>query len=148
MKRFIALLVISCLAIGQALAIRPASKKEYDRIQKYLTEAERIDKVEIVKLKRQETAVANIFTSAAHYERIRIHNEITYAEKERDLARDKAIHITLLAYGIAPADSSGKPDMPKGIAVTNDASKGLLRHWHAIASDNKERWGRELVEFA
>ncbi|OGR91458.1 MAG: hypothetical protein A2V88_06630 [Elusimicrobia bacterium RBG_16_66_12] len=98
---------------------------------------------EIVTLQEKQKKLGREFSTTAHYEMIRISNEIASAEKDRDLARNKAIHITLLAYGVTPADSSGKPEMLKGIAVTNDASKGLLRHWHAIAADNtKERWGQ------
>lgn len=110
-------------------------------MQKYLDDAKTIEKTDLAQLNEQYKKAVK--ERASTYTLTRIFNEISCAEKERDLARNKAIHITLLAYGITPADASGNPEMLKGIAVTNDASKGLLRHWHAIAADNtKEHWGQ------
>lgn len=57
----------------------------------------------------------------------------------RDTERDRAIHMTLLAYGIVPADRENHPEDQFGSSVVPGPYNGKRAHWIPIASDNETR---------
>ncbi|MCX5795265.1 MAG: hypothetical protein NTY77_07225 [Elusimicrobia bacterium] len=58
--------------------------------------------------------------------------------QERDVARDKAIHLTLAAYGIVPTDKAGRLMMLRGAIVVPDYA-GKTATWVVVAGDNAPR---------
>lgn len=56
----------------------------------------------------------------------------------RDLARSKAIHLTLAAYGIVPTDKAGRLIMLRGAIVVPDYA-GKTATWIVVAGDNAPR---------
>ncbi len=58
--------------------------------------------------------------------------------RDRDLARSKAIHLTLVAYGVVPEYDGGKPKMPIGTMIDPDFA-GKQAAWIAIAGENADR---------
>jgi hypothetical protein len=74
-------------------------------------------------------------------ERVELTAEIDSLKRQRDLDRDRAIHMTLRAYGLVRTDAAtGALVMPEGKLVMTSPIKGQDIHWIAIAGDNEGRW--------
>ncbi len=140
--RFIAALILLSLSAANARALHVASDTDRIAIQKLLTEANAVQadvknaKLELDALRQelqQRPSDPELEAQVAQAE-----SSVKTFARARDLARDKAIHRTLTAFGLVPSDSSGKPMMPSGTAVTSDF-KGQPAHWRVVSEDDDER---------
>ncbi len=120
-----------------AFAIGPASKENVAAIEEYLADARLVEK-NIAKAyeswKENTRRTPPDSRTVAAFER-----KISELKRERDLFRDKAIHLTLRAYDILPVDGSGKLVYPQGGILVPGDFAGKKAHWIPVAGENIPR---------
>jgi hypothetical protein len=129
-----------CLSLaGSAAALRPPTPAERFEIEMQLIEARAIETGTnglFKKIAKLEEAERSLDRNTADIAELKL--AISDLEKQRDVCRDKAIHLTLRAYDLAPTDSDGRLEMPKG-EIVMPHFKGKSATWIPIAGKNTAR---------
>ncbi len=148
MKTFLMPLVMILLLCRAAYALHSASREDRERIIVLLDDAEQTQKDvddiaaalrsyrEHLKFDLSQGTPANV-----REDRDEIENFQEQLESRMDhltVARDKAIHLALTAYGIVPADADGVPIAPAGVSSMPDEERGLPIVWTPRAQDNDQ----------
>ena len=144
MRRVVVLFSLLFLPWQRVWALHPASADDLRAIQDKLDQANLIqydladssgNDLSIRRTKR-DLDLARLTGNKLEIEEL--DRQIQSLIRQRDLARCKAIHMTLAAYGIVPTNSQGRLRMPHGTIVV-PLFAGRTATWIAIAGDNKKR---------
>ncbi|MFI5345429.1 MAG: hypothetical protein ACHQ51_03540 [Elusimicrobiota bacterium] len=136
-------LIVIFIGAIPAYALQPATPEQFQTIQGYLDQAN-----ELIKgpdgIEKYTADLKDAELAPNHDERTieGIKNEIAGLTRQRNLAFDKAIHLTLRAYGIVPADADGRLISPNGRIVMR-GFKGKQAAWIPVADDNIPRFALE-----
>ncbi|MDE2489456.1 MAG: hypothetical protein KGM24_01325 [Elusimicrobia bacterium] len=140
--------LIALLSCRTAFALHPANAAAVRRIAAFIAAAEQ-EQAALTpltekngKLDRLKKSLGLLLMSgdennADFYKRqiAQLEAKIKHLSDARDVARDKAIHLTLTAYGIVPADADGRPEEPAGISYMSP-EYGRHISWIPYAEDN------------
>ena len=146
MRTIAFLLALVCLMPHSAWAIHGASKASFKAIDEQLDRAYSIqhfwkdsqgNDVSIDETMRKLNFEKGLIDqNGARIAELERHMESL--KRDRDLARSKAIHLTLVAYGVVPEYDGGKPAMPSG-TVVHPSFAGKQATWIAVAGENAPR---------
>ncbi|MBI5246963.1 MAG: hypothetical protein HY923_07255 [Elusimicrobia bacterium] len=139
MKYSIPLFLIAALSL-RAAAIGPATSQQRDVIQGYLDKAKDIqERTDGINDKKKLLDAAEKAIDRKEATVVKLKSEIAELEKQCDVARTVAIHLTIKAFDLAPVDSSGRLILPKGKVVMNGAFKSREILWIPVSGKNEAR---------
>ncbi len=108
MKSFVCAVLAGVSFCPSAYALHPASAMEVRRVAAFLREA-RWDQSAADTYSEQMSKIRDPQAAAE------LRRKIARKKDEVKVARDKAIHLALTAYGIVPAGADERPEMPDGV---------------------------------
>lgn len=137
--------------ISPAQALNPASNKDRSRISDLIDDgnSQQYQLGQILEKLQQENKylaidISNKMDGDVEADKQLIQDysrQVRDLTRERDLDYDKAIHLTLTAYGIVSAASDGLPQMPVSEGQMPGAYDGKEITWLATARDVGDRFG-------
>jgi hypothetical protein len=144
--------IIALLSCRTAFALHPANATAVRRIAAFIADAKQEHaaltpligtKKKKGKLDRLKKSLGLLLMSgdednADFYKRqiAQVKAKIKSLRDARDVARDKAIHLALTAYGIVPAGADGRPEEPVGISRMQDSENGRRISWIPVAMND------------
>lgn len=129
MRILVLLCALSAVSARNAHAIRQATQAEIDAIEAQISTAKGMDeKIDLAKTKL-EAASSSIEASKANLRALE--RDVEREEAKQRAARTKAIHMTILAYGLTP-------DQPSGRSVMR-STKDRTITWLPVAGEGEDR---------
>ncbi|MDD5303506.1 MAG: hypothetical protein PHS14_10390 [Elusimicrobia bacterium] len=105
MRTFLLICAILAASARNALAIKPASQSEIEAIEQQLSAAQKMDARIDAATKKYSGAELDVKTTEAKL--LELDRAVDREKAMQRAARTKAIHMTILAYDLAPANLSG-----------------------------------------